>query len=153
MQRARKVRRQGGSSQAGAANGFTLLEMLVVIVIIGLLIGLVAPAVLRELGGARISIVGQSIQRLGTVLDLYKLDVGSFPSTDQGLQALLEKPADVDNWNGPYLKGSKLPVDPWNHPFHYQNPSVRQGLEYDLCSGGPNNVQGTPGENGMICNH
>lgn len=148
MQRARKVR-----EQVKAANGFTLLEMLVVIVIIGLLIGLVAPAVLRELGGARISIVGQAIQRLGTVLDLYKLDVGSYPSTDQGLQALLEKPADVDNWNGPYLKGSKLPVDPWNHPFHYQSPSVRQGLDYDLCSGGPNNVQGTPGESGMICNH
>ncbi len=135
-----------------AGNGFTLLELLVVIVIIGLLIGLVAPAVLRELGGARLSIARQSIERLGSVLDLYKLDVGSYPSTDQGLAALLEKPEGVENWNGPYLKGDKQPLDPWNHPFRYQSPSIRQGLEYDLCSGGPNNVQGTPGEAGMICN-
>jgi len=147
LQQVRKIQRDGGE-----ANGFTLLEMLVVIVIIGLLIGLVAPAVLRELGGARLSIARQSIERLGSVLDLYKLDIGSYPGTDQGLAALLEKPAGVENWNGPYLKGDKLPLDPWNHPFHYQSPSARQGLDYDLCSGGPNNVQGTPGEAGMICN-
>ncbi|MGH7051959.1 MAG: type II secretion system major pseudopilin GspG [Acetobacteraceae bacterium] len=147
LRRVGKVRARGAR-----ANGFTLLELLVVIVIIGLLIGLVAPAVLRELGGARLSIARQSIERLGSVLDLYKLDVGSFPSTDQGLQALVEEPAGVENWNGPYIKGGKPPRDPWNHPFQYQSPSVRRGLEYDLCSGGPNNVGGTPGESGMICN-
>ena len=72
--------------------GFTLLEILVVIAILGLLIGLVAPAVLRQLGGARTSIARQSIERLGSVLDLYKLDVGSYPSTEQGLQALAARP-------------------------------------------------------------
>jgi len=135
-----------------AEDGFTLLEILVVIVIIGLLIGLVAPAVLRQLGGARISIAKQSIERLGSVLDLYKLDVGSYPSSDQGLEALVQQPAGVDSWNGPYVQGDKLPLDPWNHPYLYQDPSTRQGLPYDLCSHGPDNVQGAPGESGMICN-
>ncbi len=77
--------------------GFTLLEILVVIAIIGLLIGLVAPAALRQLGGARVNIAKQSIERLGTVLDMYKLDVGSYPATADGLQALVEKPADAVN--------------------------------------------------------
>ncbi|HVB66920.1 MAG TPA: type II secretion system major pseudopilin GspG [Acetobacteraceae bacterium] len=135
-----------------AEDGFTLLELLVVIVIIGLLIGLVAPAVLRQLGNARVSVAKQSIERLTSVLDLYKLDVGSYPSTDQGLQALLQKSAGVGSWNGPYLQGNKLPLDPWSHPYLYQSPSVRQGVAYDLCSHGPGNVQGAPGQSGMICN-
>src|ERR1700746_1823695 len=97
--------------------GFTLLEILVVMVILGLLIGLVAPAALRQLGGARVSIAHQSIERLASVLDLYKLDVGSYPTTEQGLQALIERPAGVSVWNGPYLKGDKVQVDPWNHPY------------------------------------
>jgi general secretion pathway protein G len=139
-------------ARRSAEDGFTLLEILVVIVIIGLLIGLVAPAVLRQLGGARISIAKQSIERLGSVLDLYKLDVGSYPSSDQGLEALVQQPAGVDSWNGPYVQGDKLPLDPWNHPYLYQDPSTRQGLPYDLCSHGPDNVQGAPGESGMICN-
>src|SRR5947209_3382644 len=95
--------------------GFTLLEILVVIAILGLLIGLVAPAALRQLSGARSSIAKQSIERISSVLDLYKLDVGSYPSTDQGLVALVERPGAVDNWNGPYIKGNSVPVDPWNH--------------------------------------
>lgn len=128
--------------------GFTLLEILVVIAILGLLIGLVAPAALRQLGGARNSVATQSIERLGSVLDLYKLDVGTYPSTEQGLQALTTKPADVATWNGPYLKGDALPVDPWNHPYIYRNPSNRAGHEYDLCSLGAN-AQGGGSE---ICN-
>jgi type II secretion system protein G len=93
-------------------SGFTLLELLVVIVILGLLIGLVAPAVLRQLGNAKVSIARQSVARIGSVLDLYKLDAGSYPSTQDGLQALITKPDDVDNWAGPYLKGH-LPHDAW----------------------------------------
>jgi general secretion pathway protein G len=138
--------------RGSAEGGFTLLEILVVIVIIGLLIGLVAPAVLRQLGGARLSIAKQSIERLGSVLDLYKLDVGSYPSSDQGLEALVQQPAGVDQWNGPYIQGGKLPLDPWNHPYLYDNPATRQGLAYDLCSHGPDDVQGSPGQSGMICN-
>src|ERR1700733_6998907 len=100
-----------------ADEGFTLLELLVVIAILGLLIGLVAPAALRQLGGARVSVAHQSIERLGSVLDLYKLDVGTYPTTEQGLGALVERPADVADWNGPSLKGEQMPIAPGNHPF------------------------------------
>jgi general secretion pathway protein G len=132
--------------------GFTLLELLVVIVILGLLIGLVAPAVLRQLGHAKDSIARQSIAQVGSVLDLYKLDAGSYPSTQDGLQALIAKPDDVDSWAGPYLKTNNLPLDPWGHPYFYQQPSARQGLEYDLCSLGSADKSGQPGDPGMICN-
>jgi general secretion pathway protein G len=137
--------------RAGEA-GFTLLEILVVIAILGLLIGLVAPAALRQLGGARVSVAHQAIERLGSVLDLYKLDVGSYPSTEQGLAALAERPAGVDAWNGPYLKGDKAPLDPWNRPYAYHAPSVRPGHDYDLCSGGPDGAGAEPGTSGTICN-
>jgi general secretion pathway protein G len=134
-----------------AQAGFTLLEILVVIAILGLLIGLVAPAVLRQLGGARTSIARQSIERLSSVLDLYKLDIGSYPSTEQGLQALLTRPADGGNWNGPYVKGTEAPVDPWNHAYDYRNPSTRAGHDYDLCSKGPSGTATSP-QDGAICN-
>ena len=129
--------------------GFTILEILVVITIIGLLIGLVAPAALRQLGGARVSVAKQSIERLSTVLDLYSLDMGSFPSTEQGLNALVQKPAGATNWNGPYIKGDSVPLDPWSRPFSYRRPSERPGKDYDLCSGGPN---GDANQRDMICN-
>jgi general secretion pathway protein G len=132
--------------------GFTLLEILVVIAILGLLIGLVAPAALRQLGGARVSVAKQSIERLGGVLDLYKLDVGSYPTTEQGLEALLEKPADVGTWNGPYVKGDKAPLDPWTHQYVYRSPSTRSGHEYDLCSLGPNGQANGAAAADMICN-
>jgi general secretion pathway protein G len=132
--------------------GFTLLELLVVIVILGLLIGLVAPAVLRQLGHAKEQIAGQSIARIGAVLDMYKLDTGSYPPTSDGLQALIAQPADVQTWSGPYLKSSSTPLDPWGHPFLYQQPSSRPGLDYDLCSLGSADKQGAPGDPGLICN-
>lgn len=99
--------------QAPRDAGFTLLEILVVVAILGLLIGLVAPAALRQLGGARTSIAKQSIERLSIILDLYKLDVGSYPTTEQGLQALIRPPANLLGWNGPYLKGDEAPKDTW----------------------------------------
>lgn len=132
--------------------GFTLLELLVVIVIIGLLIGLVAPAALRQLGGARVSITKQSIERLGSILDMYKLDVGSYPSTSDGLEALVAKPTDADNWNGPYVKAENGLLDPWRHPYIYRSPSQRDGHDYDICSLGPNGQQGSGDTSGMICN-
>jgi general secretion pathway protein G len=81
------------------------------------------------------------------VLDMYKLDVGSYPSSDEGLRALVEQPAGVTTWNGPYVKGS-VPIDPWNHPYTYANPSSRSGHDYDLCSAGPNGSGGSD----AICN-
>lgn len=140
------------SGNPDGESGFTLLELLVVIVILGLLIGLVAPAVLKQLGHAKDSIAKQSIAQIGSVLDLYKLDAGSYPSTQDGLQALITKPEDADNWAGPYLKSNNLPLDPWGHPYFYQSPSVRQGLDYDLCSLGSSDKSGQPGDPGLICN-
>jgi general secretion pathway protein G len=86
------------------------------------------------------------------VLDLYKLDVGSYPSTQDGLQALITKPDDADNWGGPYMKSANVPLDPWGHPFLYDSPSTRPGLDYDLCSLGSADKQGQPGDAGLICN-
>jgi general secretion pathway protein G len=140
--------RQRAARRSAGSEGFTLLEILVVIAILGLLIGLVAPAALRQLGSARNSVARQSIERISSVLDLYKLDVGSYPSSDQGLTALVQKPSGADNWNGPYLKSDTLPMDPWNHPFVYRNPSERGGHDYDLCSLGQS---GNAGQ-GAICN-
>jgi general secretion pathway protein G len=139
-------------AQRGREAGFTLLELLVVIVILGLLIGFVAPAVLRQLGHAKDSLAKQSIAQLGSVLDLYKLDVGTYPSTQDGLQALITQPEDADNWSGPYLKTNSLPLDPWGHTYLYDEPSTRHGLDYDLCSSGSSGKTGQPGDAGMICN-
>jgi general secretion pathway protein G len=131
-----------------------LLEILVVIAILGLLIGLVAPAALRQLGGAQNSIARQSIQRIGGVLDLYRLDMNTYPSTEQGLESLVTRPSGAVAWNGPYLKSDQMPLlDPWSHPYFYRSPSTRPGRDYDLCSLGPNASGGAaePRE-GMICN-
>jgi general secretion pathway protein G len=128
--------------------GFTLLELLVVIVILGMLVGFVAPAVLRKLGGARESVAKQSIERIGSILDMYQLDVGRYPDSDQGLNALVTRPVGVGAWGGPYVKGG-VPVDPWNHPYIYRSPSTRTGHDYDLCSAGPSaNVSASD----AICN-
>jgi general secretion pathway protein G len=116
------------------------------------LVGLVAPAVLRQLGSAKEKIAHQSIERLGTVLDMYKLDVGSYPTTEQGLQGLIARPAGVARWNGPYLKGDKVPEDPWGHPYLYHNPSERPGHDYDLYSPGPTGQPGGTGSDATIYN-
>ncbi len=129
--------------------GFTLLELLVVVAILGLLIGLVAPAALRQLGGARVSVARQSIERLASVLDLYKLDTGTYPSTEEGLIALVERPSGATLWSGPYVRGT-LPADPWNHPYTYRRPSARTGKDFDLCSMGPSGTAGAPD---TICNN
>lgn len=130
--------------------GFTLLEILVVLAILGLLVGLVAPAALRQLGNARVSVAKQSIGRIGSVLDMYKLDTGSYPSSEDGLDALIHRPGTSEGWNGPYLKDGNAPLDPWNHAYIYRSPSEREGKDYDLCSRGPNGS--ADGDRGLICN-
>ena len=139
-----------GRGDFSRQRGFTLLELLVVLVILGLLIGLVGPAVLRQLGSAKEQIAHQSIERLASVLDIYKLDVGTYPTTEQGLQALITRPTGVARWNGPYLNRDKLPEDPWGHPFVYHSPSERPGREFDLYSLGPT---GRPGDAAAIYNN
>jgi general secretion pathway protein G len=133
-------------------SGFTLLELLVVLVILGLLVSLTTTAVMRQLGSSKEKVAHLKIEELGTDLDMYKLDVGSYPSTEEGLQSLMTRPADVDRWNGPYIKGDKVPEDPWGHPYLYRSPSERPGHEYDLYSYGPTGRPGGAGGDATIYN-
>ena len=133
--------------------GFTLLELLVVLAILGLLIGLVAPRALSLLGSSKQKIAHIDIERIAGNLDIYKLDVGTYPTSDQGLSALIARPQGTERWNGPYIKGDKLPEDPWGHPFVYRSPSQRPGHDYDLYSLGPTGQAGGSGENAPIYNN
>jgi len=124
--------------------GFTLIELLVVLVILGLLAGLVGPKVLSYLGSSRTKTAHLQIEQLGAALDLYKLDSGGYPSSAQGLAALVAAPPGAANWHGPYLAKGKLPDDPWGHPYHYRQPG--QHGDYDLCSFGSDDQEGGEGE-------
>ena len=132
--------------------GFTLLELLVVLAILGLLIGLVAPALMKQFGSAKEKIAHLAIEQLATNLDMYKIDVGAYPTTEQGLEALLTQPSGVTRWNGPYMKGAKVPEDPWGRPYVYRSPSQRPGHEYDLLSLGPTGQPGGSGAAAAIVN-
>lgn len=101
-----------------SAGGFTLIELLVVLAILTMLAGLVGPRVLGLLGGAKSKTAGVQIADIEKALELYKLDVGRFPTTEEGLNALTTKPGSASGWSGPYLKGG-VPADPWNNPYRY----------------------------------
>ncbi len=133
-------------------HGFTLVELLVVVVILGLLIGLVAPAMMRQLGSAKHRIAEQSVARLAGILDIYRLDIGSYPSTDQGLEALNASPSGAAGWNGPYLNDETGIVDPWGRPFDYRSPSQRGGRAFDIASLGADGKPGGSGEDADILN-
>jgi general secretion pathway protein G len=131
--------------------GFTLLEVMVVVAILGLMAALVGPALLTQFSKAKVHKAELDIKSLSQSLELYKLDVGGFPTTDDGLQALMSKPSDADSWGGPYIKGGKMPTDPWKRPYIYHSPSTRQGLSYDICSYGEHGQPGNSSE--TICNN
>ncbi|MFP3891307.1 type II secretion system major pseudopilin GspG [uncultured Ralstonia sp.] len=128
-------------------DGFTLLELLVVMVIIGLLAGLVAPQYFDQIGKSNIKIAKAQIESLGKALDQYRLDVGAYPSTEEGLDALNAKPQNQPRWSGPYLKKS-VPLDPWDRPYVYRSPG--EHAEYDLYSLGKSGQPGGVGENVTI---
>jgi general secretion pathway protein G len=123
--------------------GFTLVEILVVITIIGLIMALVAPRVLNYLSEAKIKAARIQIESLASTLDLYYLDTGRYPSTSEGLAALVERPAGLEGWNGPYLKGGFVPNDPWGHPYVYRMPGEHGA--YDIISYGSDGQEGGTG--------
>ncbi|WP_374581717.1 type II secretion system major pseudopilin GspG [Pseudoduganella sp.] len=112
--------------------GFTLLELLVVVVIIGLLAAFVAPKYFGQIGRSKTQIAKAQIESFEKAMDQYRIDVGSYPTTSQGLVALFAQPNNVTNWNGPYLKKG-IPDDPWGKPYVFASPG-KNGREYDISS-------------------
>lgn len=126
--------------------GFTLIEMLVVIAIIGLLVGLVGPRVFNLLAESKVRTAQIQIDGFKNSLDLYFLDNGRYPTTAEGLNALEARPAGERNWNGPYLKGDVVPKDPWGHSYLYRSPGPN-GKPYEIISNGP---RGPGADHGQI---
>ena len=131
------------------ATGFTLLELLVVMVIIGLLAGYVAPKYMSQVGKSEVKAAKAQIDALEKSLDQYRLDTGHYPSQQQGLSALVSKPADEPKWDGPYLK-KDIPLDPWGRPYIFKMPGDHS--EFDLLSLGKDGQSGGSGENADIGN-
>ena len=123
--------------------GFTLVELLVGLVILGLLAAIAAPQVAKYMSGARADTAAINVDRLAGILDLYMLDVGRYPSTEEGLIALLEKPQGSERWNGPYAKPSTTLDDPWGNAYQYRSPGEHG--EYDLFSFGSDGQEGGEG--------
>ena len=137
------------ASRAGEA-GFTLVELLVVLTIISLILGLVGPRVLNYLGESRVKTAKLQIESLGSALDLFYLDAGRYPNTSEGLNALAQKPTGAQVWNGPYLKGGKVPMDPWGNPYQYRSPSER--APYEIVSFGADGREGGTGTAADVSN-
>lgn len=136
------------SRAANKSAGFTLVELLVVLAILTLLAGLVGPRVLGQLGGAKSKTAALQIADLEKALEIYKLDVGRFPTTEEGLDALVKKPASMTTgWAGPYLKGG-IPVDPWSRPYQYQSSPGA----VEIVSLGADGAPGGDGENADVRN-
>ena len=114
--------------------GYTLVELLVVLAILGLLAAIATPQVIKYLNHARVKTAQTEVANISTALDLYKTDVGRYPTTQEGLQALVAAPAGATAWDGPYLKKNASLADPWGHPFHYESPG--QHGEFDIFSYG-----------------
>jgi general secretion pathway protein G len=135
----------------GCANaGFTLLELLVVLVVMGLIASIVTPQVMGMLGGAKSKSAALQIETLTTALNYYQLDVGTYPADDQGLEALMAAPKDTKNWRGPYVRKRQHLRDPWGRLFLYHVPG-RQG-PFDLYSLGADGKEGGDGDNADIGN-
>jgi general secretion pathway protein G len=124
-------------------HGFTLLELLVVLVIIGLLAGYVAPRYFSQVGRSEVKVTQAQINAFEKALDTYRLDLGRYPSTEQGLAVLVSKPQNEPKWNGPYLQKT-VPLDPWGKPYQYKSPGEHG--EFDLWSFGKDGQPGGTGE-------
>jgi len=125
--------------------GFTLIEIMVVMVIIGLLMALVGPNLIGRSEKAKTQAAAMQIERLGTVLDTFRLDIGRYPSTQEGLQALVQRPSGLERWDGPYLNKG-VPKDPWDRPYVYRSPG-EGGRPYDIYSLGADGAPGGQDQN------
>lgn len=130
------------------SRGFTLIELLVVLVILGLLAGLVGPQVMKYVGESKTKTAAVQIQDLAAALDLYKLDVGRYPTSAEGLEALVRKPAGGERWNGPYLRKQEVPKDPWGRDYHYRSPGDYG--QFDVFTLGADGREGGEGENADV---
>ena len=142
------MRRHSPRLERRSSRGFTLLELVVVIIVLGLLAAIVAPQILGRVSDARTTAAETQVALFGTALDNYRLDNGSYPTTEQGLAALREKPSRAPvptNWRGPYLR-KDVPLDPWGKPYIYRSPGERNVSGYDLMSLGRDGKPGGEGE-------
>jgi general secretion pathway protein G len=139
-----RSRRRGNS-------GFTLIELLVVLVILGLIIGIVAPRAIDFLSRAKSDVAKIQIESFATALDLYQLDLGRYPATQEGLDALLAAPRGAAGWRGPYLRGDEVPLDPWSRPYRYEAPGP-SGKPYRILSLGADGQPGGEGEDADVAN-
>jgi general secretion pathway protein G len=139
----------GRMVQAGprSRQGFSLIELLIVLIILGLLASLVGPRLFRHVDDARVGTARAQIELLGTALDSYRLDTGRYPTTEQGLEALRSEPSGVRNWNGPYLP-RPIPKDPWGNEYVYKSPGDHG--DYDLLSYGADGQPGGEGDSAEI---
>jgi general secretion pathway protein G len=128
-------------STRAAVRAFTLIELLLVLVILGILAALVVPKFSGRTEQARVTAAQSQIATFGTALDAFEVDNGYYPKGRSGLQELVQQPRDAQNWRGPYLK-SDIPLDPWGRPYVYESPGKRNPSGYDLMSAGPDGQEG-----------
>jgi general secretion pathway protein G len=139
----RQLHRRPRRRARGGEAGFTLVEILVVITIIGLIMALVGPRVLNYLAESKVKAARIQVESFASSLDLFYLDAGRYPSTSEGLAALAQRPGGIDAWNGPYLRTGLVPNDPWGRPYIYRSPGEHG--PYDIISYGSDGQQGGTG--------
>src|SRR5262244_1823519 len=143
LARKRPFRRASWRARRRSERGYTLIEILVVITIIGLIMALVGPRVLNYLGESKVKAARIQVESFSSSLDLFYLDAGRYPTTSEGLAALAQRPGSIGAWNGPYLRGGVVPNDPWGHPYVYRSPGEHGA--YDIISYGADGQQGGTG--------
>lgn len=129
--------------------GFTLIELLVVLVILGLLVGVATPFAIRYLGSAKTDVAAIQLENFSVALNLFRIHIGRYPTSEEGLSALVRTPAGLSRWRGPYLDGKEVPKDPWDNPYIYQRLATDSN-SYTLLSRGADGIEGGEGENADI---